>query len=54
MPKLINIPYLGWSTREKLIKEGVCKPEEVDQLWEAYRVQLDEGQVVAPVTQEEF
>lgn len=39
---------------EKLIKEGICKPEEVDQLWEEYRVQLDEGRTVPPVSQDGF
>lgn len=39
---------------EKLINEGVCKPEDLEKLWEEYRVQLEEGRLVAPVTQENF
>ncbi len=46
------VPRLVYA--QKLIEEGVCKPEEVDQLWEAYRLHLDKGQVVPPVTQENF
>lgn len=39
---------------EKLIKEGVLKPEEIDESWENYRVQLEEGHTVAPVIQDGF
>jgi 2-oxoglutarate dehydrogenase E1 component len=46
------VPRLVYA--EKLIQAGVLKREEIEQMWEAYRVQLDEGKVVAPVTQEDF
>lgn len=39
---------------KKLIAEGVCGPEELDQLWESYRVQLEQGHAVAPVSQDGF
>jgi 2-oxoglutarate dehydrogenase E1 component len=39
---------------EKLIQEGVCTQAEVDEWWNAYRVQLDQGRLVAPVSQDGF
>jgi 2-oxoglutarate dehydrogenase E1 component len=52
--KIDNHPVPRLIYGEKLIKQGVCKPEDIDQMWDAYRIQLDEGHTVAPVTQEEF
>ncbi len=39
---------------QQLIKEGICTAEEVAQWWDEYRVQLDEGRLVAPVTHDGF
>lgn len=39
---------------EQLIKEGVCEPEKVSQIWEDYRIRLDQGHLVAPVSQDRF
>ncbi len=38
----------------QLVKEGVITQQAADQLWENYRLQLDEGRLVAPVTQKDF
>jgi 2-oxoglutarate dehydrogenase E1 component len=46
------IPRLVYA--KKLIQEGVCQQEEVDQLWEEYRLHLDKGQVVPSITQDHF
>lgn len=39
---------------QQLIKEGIITEAELLKLWDGYRVQLDEGRLVAPVTQDGF
>ncbi len=46
------VPRLVYA--EKLIKEEIIKPEKINQMWENYRIQLDEGHIVAPVEQDNF
>lgn len=39
---------------EKLINESIIKSEEIEHMWDNYRIQLDEGHIVAPVEQDSF